>query len=177
MAKWIIDSDHSVAGFAIRYLMTANIRGIFSRITGTVNFDPPDLPALSVEARIEIATVSTGVRKRDEHLLSADFFDAAKFPDMTFRSTRAEPLGENRFRLHGDAAIHGITRPLTLEGEYAGPVKLPEFIGGETSIGFVCRGLVNREDFGITWGSTPMEGGLVAAKEIQITLDIEADMS
>ncbi|MDA8157385.1 MAG: YceI family protein [Actinomycetota bacterium] len=176
MPRWIIDSDHSVAEFSIRYLTIAHVRGIFGAVTGTIDLDPSDLTMLSVEARIDVTSVRTGNSKRDAHLATADFFDAARYPDILFRSTGVELVGGSRFRLSGELAMHGITRPVKLHCEFAGPVKIPEAIGGETSIGFMCATRLNREEFGITWGITPMQGGIMAAGEVQIMLDVEADL-
>lgn len=176
MARWIIDPDHSVATFSIRYLLIAHVRGLMNGMKGSITFDPPDLHGFSVQVDIDVSTVKTGVEKRDTHLLSPDFFDVSKYPKITFRSTKAESLGGNHMRVHGDLTLHGVTRPITIEGEYSGPVRLPESIGGETSLGFMGSTVVNREDFGMTWGLSPMGGGLMAAREVSITLDIETDI-
>ncbi len=176
MSRWVIDSDHSIAAFSIKYLMLANIRGIMSGMTGAISFDPADPGGLSVQAEIDVSTVQTGVKKRDEHLLAPDFLDAARHPKIVFKSTKAEPLGGNRIRVTGELTLHGVTRPVTVWSEYSGPVKLPESIGGETSLGFTGAAVINREDFGMTWGNLPVNGGLMAAKEVSITLDIETDM-
>ena len=176
MAKWVIDSDHSIATFSIRYLVIAHVRGLMNGITGSIIFDPPDLGGFSVQVEIDVSTVHTGVKKRNEHLLSLDFFDAAKYPKITFMSKKAEPLGGNRLRVQGDLTLHGVTRPVTIEGEYSGPLRLPESIGGETSLGFTGTTVINREDFGMTWGLSPIGDGLMAAREVSITLDVETDL-
>ncbi|MDA8170475.1 MAG: YceI family protein [Nitrospiraceae bacterium] len=176
MSRWVMDSDHSVAAFSIKYLLMANVRGIMGGITGAISFDPADPGGLAVQAEIDVSTVQTAVKKRDEHLLGPDFFDAARYPKITFKSTKAEHLGGNRIRVTGELTLHGVTRPVAVEGEYSGPVKLPESIGGETSLGFAGATVINREDFGMTWGDLPMNGGLMAAKEVSITLDIESDL-
>lgn len=175
MAKWAIDGDHSIAAFSIRYLLMANVRGLISGLSGTVLFDPPDISSLSVQAEMDVSTIKTGIAKRDEHMLGPDFFDASKYPKITFKSTKAEPLGGSRFRIAGELNLHGVARAVAIEGEYTGPVKLPESIGGETSLGFTGRVVIDREDFGMTWGSQPMDGGLMASKEVSITLDVETD--
>src|SRR3989304_1932456 len=137
MSKWKIDPDHSVAAFSVRHLMIANVRGQFNNITGIIHFDPSALSASSVEAEIDVSGLTTGIKKRDEHLMSPDFFDAGKYPKILFKSTKVEPAGGNRGKITGDLTIHGITRPVTLEVEFSGPVKSP--IGGEISIGFVGK--------------------------------------
>ena len=175
--KWIIDSDHSTASFAIKYLMLASVRGMMNKMTGTVYFAPPDVVNLDVEVEIDVSSLTTGVSKRDEHLKGPDFFDEAKYPKIIFKSIKAESLGGRHMRVTGDLTLHGVTRQVVLEGEYTGPVKLPESMGAETSMGFVSSAVINREDFGLKWGSVPMEGGLVADKDVLITLDIETDLS
>jgi polyisoprenoid-binding protein YceI len=174
MAKWLIDPDHSCAAFAIRHMALAHVRGQFAKMNGTIYFDPADKMHASVDVEIDVASVNTGIKKRDEHLLTGDFFDQSKYPTIKFMSRTVDFLEKNRCRVSGNLTIHGITRPVTFEGEHAGPRKNP--YGDETTIGFSGTTTVNREDFGIMWGSEPMEGGgLVAGKEVQIFIDIEAD--
>ncbi|HUI67833.1 MAG TPA: YceI family protein [Nitrospirota bacterium] len=176
MAKWIIDSDHSCAAFAIRHMMLAYVRGQFSSVKGMIHFDPSDRSRTSVEIEIDVASVNTGIKKRDEHLMTGDFFDQTKYPTITFKSTKVDFFNSNRCRVSGNLTMHGTTRPVTLEGECTGPRKNP--YGDETTVGFSGATIVNREDFGIMWGSEPMEGGgLVAGKDVNIFLDVEADLA
>lgn len=175
MTKCVIDPDHSVASFAIRHLMIANVRGMFNKVKGTIHFDAKDLSRSSVEAEIDVASLSTGVKKRDNHILSDEMLDAGKYPTITFKSTRVQADKGNRGKIIGDLTIHGVTRPVTVEAEFHGPVKSP--FGGEITMGFTATTRVNREDFGVMWGSDPLEGGgLIAGKEVEITLDVEADL-
>ncbi|MEW6002196.1 MAG: YceI family protein [Nitrospirota bacterium] len=173
MAKWAIDPDHSVAAFAVRHMMIASVRGLFNKITGTIYFDPADIKNSSVEAAIDVASIWTGIQKRDDHLRSPDFFDAGKYPQIIFRSTRVESAGGKGLKIIGDLTIRGITHPVTMEVEYSGPVKSP-FNG--TSLGFAGTTRINRQDYGVSWNE-PMEGGFVVGDDVQITLDIEADLT
>ncbi len=173
MKKWVIDPDHSVAGFTIRHMMVTNVRGQFNKISGAVHFDPSSVLGSSVEATIDVTGITTGVPKRDEHLLSNDFFDAARFPSMTFRSTKVEGSGGNRFRVMGDLTVRGISRPVALDAEFSGPIKGTE---GELSIGFSGTARINREDFGLNWNVSLEGGGVVVGKEVQIYIDVEADL-
>jgi polyisoprenoid-binding protein YceI len=176
MATWMIDPDHSCAAFAIRHMALAHVRGQFTKMRGTIQYDPAEKSRVSVDVEIEVESVNTGIKKRDEHLLTGDFFDQGKYPLIKFTSRSVEFLANNRCRVIGDLTIHGTTRPVVFEGEYAGPRKNP--FGDEMTVGFSGAATVNREDFGIMWGSEPMEGGgLVAGKEVQIFLDVEADLS
>lgn len=175
MAKWMIDPDHSCAAFAIRHMALAHVRGQFTKMKGMIYFDPADTSRTSVDVEIDVASVNTGIQKRDEHLLTGDFFDQGKYPTITFTSRSVDFLDNNRCRVSGNLTLHGRTLPVTFEGEYAGPRKNP--YGDETTVGFSGATTINREDFDIMWGSEPMEGGgLVAGKEVQIFLDVEADL-
>ncbi len=174
MKKWVIDPDHSVSGFVIRHMMVTNVRGQFNKLGGAIYFDPADIAHSSVEATIDVAGITTGIAKRDEHLRSNDFFDAAKYPEMIFKSTRVESTGGNRFRVSGNLTIHGIVRTVTLDAEFSGPVKGTE---GELSIGFSAATRINREDFGITWNVGLEGGGVVVGKEVQVYIDVEADLA
>jgi polyisoprenoid-binding protein YceI len=173
MTRWLIDRDHSCASFAIRHLALAYVRGQFN-MSGVVEFDPGDTSRAAVTVEIEVASVNTGIRKRDEHLLTSDFFDQPRFPLIAFRSTRIDFIVPNQCRVTGDLTLHGITRSVVFDGEFAGPRGNP--LGDETSIGFSGSTTINREDFGIMWGNEPLEGGgLVAGREVQLFLDVEAD--
>ena len=143
-------------------------------MTGTIEFDPDDRSGASVEVAIDVAGVNTGVRRRDEHLLTADFFDQQKFPHIRFKSSTVQFPAKGRCRLTGELTIHGVTRTVTFEGELAGPHGNP--FGDEISLGFSGSTTINREDFGMMWGSEHMEGGgLVAGREVELFLDVEAD--
>jgi polyisoprenoid-binding protein YceI len=174
MAKWVIDADHSVAAFTVRHMMVSNVHGQFNKIAGSIRFDPADISHSSVETGIEVEGIYTGIQKRDEHLRSPDFFDVEKYPRIVFKSTKVESGAGNRFRVSGDLTIHGVTRTVTFDAQYLGPVKGTE--EGETVIGFAASTTINREDFGIMWNVALLEkGGVVVGKDVQITLDVEAD--
>jgi polyisoprenoid-binding protein YceI len=175
MAKWGIDPDHSVARFSVRHFMIANVEGLFSTMTGSVQLDPPGLNQLSVDAEIEVKSLTTGHPERDEHLLSADYFDYEKYPKIFFKSTKVEPTEGNRGKVTGDLTLRGIKRPVTLDFEFFGPVKSP--FSGKSCIGFSAIGKVNREEYGMTWNEVMEDGGVVMGKEIQIQIEVEADLT
>jgi len=176
MAKWIIDPDHSVAAFAVRHLTIADVHGQFNAINGTVYFAPEGPAGLSLAAVIDATGIYTGIGKRDEHLRSPDFFAVAQFPTITFDSTGFAAGEENKGKLTGQLTVHGITRPVILVAAISGPMKSPEEIGGEVTIGISARTMVNREDFGMTW-NIPLPGGrIVVGRDIEISLEIEADL-
>jgi polyisoprenoid-binding protein YceI len=174
MKRWSIDSSHSVAGFSVRHFMIANVEGLFSNMTGVIQFDPPDLTSLSVEAEMDVKTLATGFPERDEHLLSPDYFDAEKYPKIFFKSNRVEATGGNRAKVTGDLTIRGIRRPVILDSEFFGPVKSP--FSGITCIGFSATGKVNREDYGMTWNAAMEGGGVVTAWDVHIHMEVEADL-
>lgn len=176
MALWTIDPNHSCAAFAIRHMTLAHVRGQFTKMQGSIRYDPADRSRVSVNVEIDVASVFTGNKNRDAHLLTADFFDQGKYPVIKFSGTSVEFLDGNRIRVNGSLTIRGTTQPVVFEGEYAGPLKTP--YGGEITVGFSGSIKINREDFGIMWGSELMEGGgLIAGKEVQIFLDVEADLA
>lgn len=175
MAKWVIDPDHSMARFSIRHFMIANVEGLFSGMTGLVQFDAPDLGRLSAEVDIDVKSLTTGHLERDEHLLSADYFDAEKYPKILFKSTKVEPTGNNRGKVTGDLTIRGIKRPVTLEFEFFGPVKSP--FSGKSCVGFSAIGKVSREEYGMTWNEVMEGGGVVIGKDVQIQIEMEADLA
>jgi polyisoprenoid-binding protein YceI len=118
MAKWVIDSDHSCAAFAIRHMALAYVRGQFTNIKGTVNYDPSDKSQASVDVEIAVASVVTGIKKRDEHLLTADFFDRENYPTIQFKSSSIDFLSDNHCRVSGILTIHGTALP-TVEADLA----------------------------------------------------------
>ena len=174
MKKWLIDSDHSVARFSVRHFMIANVQGLFSKTTGVIQFDPPDFASLSVEAEIDVRSLTTGLQERDEHLLSPDYFGAEKYPKIFFKSTRVEPTGANRAKVTGDLTIRGIEKPVTLDSEFFGPVKSP--FSGKTCIGFSATGKVNRKEYGLTWNAAMEGGGVVTAWDVHMHMELEADL-
>lgn len=174
MATWVIDSDHSVAAFAINHMMIANVHGQFNGVSGTIQFDPKDVTRSSFEVSIEVSSILTGIKKRDDHLRSPEFLDSEKYPQITFKSTKINITSINGCRVTGDLTIHGVRRTVSFNMHYFGPVKSPY---GETSMGFTAEAHVDREDFGMTWNVPVENDGFMVSKEVQITMDIEADLS
>ncbi len=174
MKRWSIDPDHSAARFSVRHFMIANVVGFFSRMTGVIGFDPPDLAQLSVEADVDVRSLTTGNPERDEHLLSPDYFDAETYPKILFKSRCAEATGANRGKVAGDLTIRGINRAVTLDVEFFGPVKSP--FSGITCVGFSATGKVFRGDYGMTWNER-MEGeGVVMGLDVGMVMEVEADL-
>ncbi|HYQ47966.1 MAG TPA: YceI family protein [Thermodesulfovibrionales bacterium] len=174
MSTWTIDPDHSVAAFAVKHLKVAYVRGQFNRISGTITFDPSDIAGATAEATIDASSLITGIRKRDDHVMSADFIEASTFPFIAFRSTKVEAAGGSRAKMTGDLTIRGITKPVTLDVEFAGPVKSP--FGGEITMGFSAAAVVDRFAYGVSWNEIMEDGGFMIDRDVKITIDIEADL-
>ena len=171
MALWNIDTTHAQANFAARHMMITTVRGSFNKITGTINFDPANPSAASVEAVIDTTTMSsTGNDQRDGHLKSPDFLDIEKFPTITFKSTKVEANGSEG-KIYGDLTIKGVTKPVVLQAEFLGQGKSPF---GTTVAGFNGKTKINREDFGLNWNMALEAGGWLVSKDITIELDVEA---
>lgn len=170
-ATYEIDSSHSSAQFSVRHMMVSNTRGEFSKLQGSITFDPANLAATKVQAVIDVATINTREPKRDDHLRSSDFFDVANHPTMVFRSKQAWREA-GKIKLKGDLTIRGVTREVVLDVD--GPT--PEIVDprGGARIGASATAKVNRRDFGLTYNKLLETGGAIVGDEISITLDIEA---
>jgi polyisoprenoid-binding protein YceI len=168
---WEIDPAHSSAQFSVRHMMIANVKGEFTKVSGRANFDPENPEASSVEAHVDVSSISTREPDRDAHLKSADFFDVAKFPNMTFKSKRIVKNSDGSLQLVGDLTIHGVTREtaFALEGPTA-PLKDP---WGNVRRGASATARINRKDFGLTWNAALEAGGVLVGDEVKITLDVE----
>jgi len=171
LPSWGVDLVHSSVGFTVRHLVVSKVRGKFARWTGTILMDEHDLSRTQVDVTIEPASVDTGVEQRDNHLRSADFFDVEKYPTMAFKSSRVEKAKDGSLRLFGDLTLHGVTRPVTLEVEFAGSQKDP---WGGLRAGFSARTSLDRKDFGLTYNQLLETGGVVVGEKVDIDIEVEA---
>jgi polyisoprenoid-binding protein YceI len=167
---WQIDTAHSAAEFAVRHMMISNVKGHFAEVTGTVVLDDANPGASKVTVSIPVGSIDTRDEKRDAHLKSADFFDADRFPTITFVSKRVSGPLDGAFKLVGDLTMHGVTREVTLSVEAAGRGKDPW--GGEVA-GFSATTKVNRKDFGLEWNVALETGGVLVGEEVKIGLEVE----
>jgi len=169
-AEFEIDAAHSAANFSVKHLMVSNVKGAFSKVTGTINLDEKDLTKSSVDATIDATTINTNEPKRDEHLKSADFFDTAKYPTITFKSNKVAKAGKN-LKVTGDLTMHGVTKPVVLDVEgFTSEAKDP---WGNIKRGGVATTKINRKDFGLSWNKALETGGVAVGEEVTITLDLE----
>ncbi|MGH9331835.1 MAG: YceI family protein [Vicinamibacterales bacterium] len=167
---WNIDTAHTSAQFAARHMLVSTVRGTLGPVKGTVRWDGKNVKTAQVDATIDVAGLSTANQKRDDHLRSADFFDAANHPTITFKSKRVEPAGEGRFKLTGDLTIRGNTHEVALDVE--GPTP-PVKMRNSFRTGASASGKVSRKQFGLLWNNLMETGGAVVGDDVQMTIDIE----
>ena len=166
--KYSIDSAHTKVGFEISHLVISTVEGRFNTYTGSVEMGKK-IEESKINASIEIASVDTGNADRDKHLKSPDFFDAQKFPKMTFVSKSVSGTEDN-LTVKGDLTLHGVTKPITLTGKYLGVVNDPF---GNTRVAFAAKGKLSRKEYGLTW-SKMVEAGPVVGDEVSLDIRIEA---
>ncbi len=170
MATWNIDTVHSNVDFIVRHMMVTNVRGTFDEVSGTIEFDPENPAATTVDVSVNVASVNTGAADRDNHLRSADFFEVEKFPAMTFKSTGVEITSDTTATMTGDLTIRDVTRPVTLQVEYLGTGSSPF---GDVRAGFEATGKINREDFGLTWNQALEAGGVLVGQDVKLQLAVQ----
>ncbi|HET7697059.1 MAG TPA: YceI family protein [Vicinamibacterales bacterium] len=170
LTAWSIDPAHSHIEFAIRHLMIATVKGRFGIVHGTVYSDDADPAKGRAQIEIDVDSIDTREAQRDAHLKSADFFDAATFPKITFTSTRIADVSGDRFKLIGDLTMHGVTREVALDVTSEGRNRDPW--GGERA-GFTATTKIKRSDFGLTWNQALETGGVLVGDDVKVSLEIE----
>ncbi len=167
--EYTLDTAHSRVGFIARHAMVTKVRGLFKEFDGKIHLDADDPTRSTAEVTIQVASIDSQQPDRDQHLRSADFFDVERFPTITFKSTAAEAVGEDRYRLTGDLTIRDITRPVTLDLELTGSTPDP---WGMYRVGFEGSIVVNRRDWGLGWNMALDAGGLLVSEKVTIELDV-----
>jgi polyisoprenoid-binding protein YceI len=163
--SWNIDGAHSSAQFSVRHMGISTVRGAFTKVSGTVQYDPADLAKTVIDATIEAASVDTRVEMRDNDLRSPHFFDASKYPTLTFKSKKVAEAGPGKLKVTGDLTIHGLTKEITLDVEGpSAPVKDPR---GNLRVGASASTTINRKDFGVDGAAA------VVGDDVPITIDME----
>jgi polyisoprenoid-binding protein YceI len=171
-ATWQIDPAHSNVSFSVRHMMVSNVRGEFSKVSGTIEGDEKTPAQAVINATIDAASIDTREEKRDTHLKSADFLDVATYPTITFKSKKIEPSGTGQFKVTGDLTLHGVTKEVVLDvSDVTAPIKDPM---GKTRAGAHAATRINRKDFGINWSKTMDGGGLMVGDDVNISVDVEA---
>ena len=150
LTNWTSDKAHSKLGFSVTHLGISDIHGSFKNFDVTVNASKPDFSDAVFEVTADVASVNTEIEMRDKHLASPDFFDAEKYPKLTFKSTSIKPAGKNKYKLTGNLNLHGITKPITLDVWYRGTVENP--MSKQPTTGFQVSGTIKRSDFNLGAG-------------------------
>jgi polyisoprenoid-binding protein YceI len=167
---WTVDKGHSTATFKVRHF-TANVVGQFRDFEGAISIDRANPAKSSVEFTIQTKSIDTGSERRDNHLRSADFFDAEKFPTITFKSSSVTPKAKDVYDVTGDLTMRGVTKRVTLPVNFLGFLKHPR---GEKA-GFEIETTLNRKDYGINWNRALDEGGFVLSDDVKVSINLEVD--
>lgn len=171
-STWVIDPVHSAGEFAIKHLMVATVRGHFKITEGKIVINETNHTASSVTATIDTTSINTREEKRDAHLRSGDFFEADKYPTITFESTRVEKVNDEEWKVFGNLTFHGVTKEVQMEVEEGGEIKDPY---GKQRRGFTAETTINRSEWGVVYGNGALEaGGVMLSDKVKITLDIAA---
>jgi polyisoprenoid-binding protein YceI len=169
-SNWRLDEAHTHASFTIRHLVITSVRGEFGKVSGSLVLDEKDVSKSRVEAVIDAASINTRIADRDNHLRSPDFFDVAKYPTITFKSTKVERAGEGKLKVTGDLTMHGVTKPVTLD--VLGPTAEVKDPWGNTRRGIAASATLDRRDWGLTW-SKMVEAGPVVGNEVKLEIESE----
>lgn len=169
LSTWSIDPAHSHVEFAVRHLMISTVKGRFAEFTGTVEVDPTDLTSAKLNVTINTASLDTRTTDRDNHLRSADFFDVANHPTITYVSKRVEKRGDD-YTVIGDLTIRGVIREVPLTVTLTGQAKDP---WGNQKMAFEATAKINRTDFGLTWNAALEAGGVLVGEEVKISIDVQ----
>jgi len=170
-STWNIDPDHSNLGFKIKHLMVSNVKGNFDKYFGIVEINEKDITKSKVEVTIDTNSVNTNVKKRDDHLRSADFFDVAKYPTMIFVSKKVTVVGPDKLKVTGEFTLHGVTKEVVLDLE--GPTAESKDPWGNTRKGATATTRINRKDYGLTWNQALETGGVLVGDDVELTLEVE----
>ncbi|MFO7317739.1 MAG: YceI family protein [Bacilli bacterium] len=173
MAKWVIDKAHSEIGFEVKHMMVSKVRGHFDSYDAEIEADDlTDLTNAKISFAFDVASINTKLEDRDNHLKSADFFDAEKYPKITFQSTEIKKTGDSEYEVTGNLTIKDVTKPVTFEVEFNGKGKNP---WGVEVYGFEAETKINREDFGLTWNAVLETGGVLVGKDVKIKAELEVN--
>ena len=168
MKKWSIDPTHSEVGFKVKHMMFTNVKGLFNDYSAAIDFND-DLKEANLQFEAKINSIFTNNADRDNHLKSADFFDAEQYPTLNFKSTNIQGNG-NEYEITGDLTIKGITKPVTLNAEFSGLMTDP---WGNTKVGLNLDGKINRKDFGLTYNAALETGGVLVGEDVKLNAEIQ----
>ena len=169
---WRLDPAHTDIAFSAKHMMITTVRGSFGDVDGTLQIDESEAPSASGEIRVKTASVNTSFGARDEHLRSADFFDAATYPEIVVRFDGVEPTGTDRYKVNADVTIRDVTKSVPFEVEYVGTTTNMK---GGRHIAFSAKAAIDREAWGLTWNMALEQGGWLVGKEIKLLVEVVAD--
>jgi polyisoprenoid-binding protein YceI len=170
LTKWSIDPTHSEVQFKVKHLVISTVSGFFRGFEGSVETDGEDFDSANIEFSIDINSIDTNQSQRDEHLKSPEFFDAATYPHIKFKSTSFKKTGDDEYALKGDLTIKDVTKPVSLAVEFGGSAA--DFYGN-TKAGFEITGKINRKEFGLTWDGVTEAGSVVVGEDIKLTINAQ----
>ncbi|RDW18001.1 YceI family protein [Oceanobacillus chungangensis] len=170
-ATWTVDAVHSEIGFSVKHMMISKAKGVFENFDATIEAEVEDLTDAKVEVTIDAASINTRNEDRDNHLRSADFFDAENHPKLTFIATDIKKKSDSTYDVTGDLTIRGVTKPATFDITFEGQSKDP--MGGNTVAGFSGKTKISRKEFGLVWNATVETGGVLVGDEVTIHLELE----
>lgn len=170
LTKWVLDPMHSEVQFKVKHLVISTVSGFFKSFEGELDTENDDFTNSQISFSLDIDSITTNQTQRDEHLKSADFFDAATYPKITFKSTSFTKTGDDEYALVGDLTIKGITNPVKLDVEFGGAAD--DFYGN-TKAGFEITGKINRKDFGLTWSGVTEAGSVVVGEDIKLLINVQ----
>jgi polyisoprenoid-binding protein YceI len=168
--KWMIDPAHTQIQFKVKHLVISTVTGSFDKFEGGMDSSREDFTDAEVWFSADAASVNTNAADRDNHLRSADFFDVANHPKLTFKSTGIQKTGGDKYKLTGDLTIRGTSRLIEFDVEYGGLMKDP---WGNIKVGFELSGKLHRKDYGLNWNAITEAGGLVVSEEVKILVNVE----
>ena len=170
LTKWALDLAHSEVGFKVKHMMITNVTGSFGEFTVDVQTEGNDFATAKIKFAADIASINTGNADRDNHLKSADFFNASEYPQLIFDSKSFEKKGEDQYVLVGNLTVRGTTRLVTFAVEFGGIGKDP---WGNEKAGFTLSGKINRTDFGLNWNAALETGGVLVSEEVKLNAEIQ----
>jgi polyisoprenoid-binding protein YceI len=169
-SKWSVDPSHSNVKFSVSHMVISEVEGSFNGFEGTLDAPGADFNNSSINFSVNVGSINTNSEQRDGHLKSADFFDVAKYPAMTFKSTSFKKTSGNNYKLEGNLTIKGVTKKVVFDVTYGGTVKDPY---GNIKAGFKAKGSIKRMEYGLTWSALTEAGGMVVGDEVSIMFNIE----
>ncbi len=168
---WEIDSTHSQVTFSVRHMMVSTVKGQFKIISGQLHIDEQNPANSWVDAEADASSVDTRDERRDGHLRSPDFFDAATYPKLIFKSSKVEKVGDEEYKVTGDLTMHGVTKQVTFDAEYSGQIK---DLYGLQRAGLTAKTTINRKDFNLNWNAALESGGVLVSDNVKIEIDLAA---